>query len=186
MTRLSIRSATDFPSCLTRQLTAKQSMRGRFLGLGLGDRVPDAKTVWLYRDALAQAGKVEELFQLFDHCPAGDCKAICREGVISIDRATSPTASRSWMLPSCRCRATTIRATRTRRSRRAKCPRVGQISPRNGCRRTWMRAGLKSTARATMATKTMWMLDLSRFRAAPSARLSHPSFKSDRAFPAQC
>ena len=39
---------------------------GRFLGLGLGDRVPDAKTVWLYRDALAQAGKVEELFGLFD------------------------------------------------------------------------------------------------------------------------
>ena len=34
----------------------------RFLGLGLGDRVPDAKTVWLYRDALAQAGKVEVLF----------------------------------------------------------------------------------------------------------------------------
>ena len=28
----------------------------RFLGLGLGDRVPDAKTVWFYREALAQAG----------------------------------------------------------------------------------------------------------------------------------
>lgn len=28
-----------------------------FLGLGIGDWVPDAKTVWLYRDALAQAGK---------------------------------------------------------------------------------------------------------------------------------
>lgn len=38
----------------------------RFLGLGLGDRVPDAKTVWLYREALAQAGKVDELFGLFD------------------------------------------------------------------------------------------------------------------------
>lgn len=38
----------------------------RFLGLGLGGRVPDTKTVWLYRDALAQAGKVEELFGLFD------------------------------------------------------------------------------------------------------------------------
>ena len=25
----------------------------RFLGLGRGDRVPDAKTVWLYREALA-------------------------------------------------------------------------------------------------------------------------------------
>ena len=29
-------------------------------------------------------------------------------------------------------------------------------------------------------------LDLSRFRAAPSARLSHLPFESDRAFPAQC
>jgi transposase, IS5 family len=38
----------------------------RFLGLGLGDRVPDAKTVWFYREALAQAGKVEALFELFD------------------------------------------------------------------------------------------------------------------------
>ncbi len=38
----------------------------RFLGLGLEDRVPDAKTVWLYREALAQAGMVEALFQPFD------------------------------------------------------------------------------------------------------------------------
>jgi hypothetical protein len=38
----------------------------RSLGLGLADRVPDAKTVWLYRDALAQAGKVEDLFRQFD------------------------------------------------------------------------------------------------------------------------
>ena len=29
-------------------------------------------------------------------------------------------------------------------------------------------------------------MDLSRFSATPSARLSHPSFKSDRAFPGQC
>lgn len=38
----------------------------RFLGLGLGDRVPDAKTVWLYREALAKAGKMDDLFALFD------------------------------------------------------------------------------------------------------------------------
>ena len=30
------------------------------------------------------------------------------------------------------------------------------------------------------------ILDLSRFSAAPRARLSHLSFESDRAFPAQC
>lgn len=39
----------------------------RFLGLGLGDRVPDAKTVWLYREGLVQAGVVEALFKQFDH-----------------------------------------------------------------------------------------------------------------------
>jgi hypothetical protein len=38
----------------------------RFLGLGLEGRVPDAKTVWLYREALAQAGMVEALFEQFD------------------------------------------------------------------------------------------------------------------------
>jgi IS5 family transposase len=38
----------------------------RFLGLGLGDRVPDAKTVWLYREAPAKAGMVDELFAQFD------------------------------------------------------------------------------------------------------------------------
>src|SRR5216110_2101599 len=38
----------------------------RFLGLGLEDAVPDAKTLWLYREALGKAGAVEELFDLFD------------------------------------------------------------------------------------------------------------------------
>ncbi len=38
----------------------------RFLGLGLEDRVPDAKTVWLYREQLAQAGVIEALFDSFD------------------------------------------------------------------------------------------------------------------------
>ena len=38
----------------------------RFLGLELKDRVPDARTVWLYRNKLAQAGVIEELFADFD------------------------------------------------------------------------------------------------------------------------
>ena len=38
----------------------------RFLGLGLEDTVPDAKTVWLYREQLAQAGVIESLFGDFD------------------------------------------------------------------------------------------------------------------------
>jgi hypothetical protein len=38
----------------------------RFLGLGLGDKVPDAKTIWLFREHLVRAGAVENLFTRFD------------------------------------------------------------------------------------------------------------------------
>ncbi len=38
----------------------------RFLGLGLEDRVPDAKTIWMYREQLAQAGAIKALFDDFD------------------------------------------------------------------------------------------------------------------------
>ncbi len=41
----------------------------RLLGLGLGDKVPDAKTVWLYRDKLARAGVIEQLLGVFDDYP---------------------------------------------------------------------------------------------------------------------
>jgi IS5 family transposase len=37
----------------------------RFLGLGLSEKVPDAKTIWLFREHLAQ-GAVENLFARFD------------------------------------------------------------------------------------------------------------------------
>ena len=38
----------------------------RFLGLGLGDPVPDANTIWTFREAPTKAGAVERLFELFD------------------------------------------------------------------------------------------------------------------------
>ena len=38
----------------------------RFLGLVAEDRVPDAKTVWLFRERLNQADLVKELFYEFD------------------------------------------------------------------------------------------------------------------------
>jgi len=38
----------------------------RFLGLGLSDRVPDAKTVWLFRERLTLAGAIDGLFNRFD------------------------------------------------------------------------------------------------------------------------
>ncbi len=38
----------------------------RFLGLSLGDKVPDAKTIWLFREHLTQARAVEKLFARFE------------------------------------------------------------------------------------------------------------------------
>lgn len=38
----------------------------RFLGLNLGDRVPDAKTIWLFREELTEAGLIKKLFEQFD------------------------------------------------------------------------------------------------------------------------
>lgn len=38
----------------------------RFLGLNLEDRIPDAKTIWLYEDMLAKNGAGKELFKIFN------------------------------------------------------------------------------------------------------------------------
>jgi transposase len=38
----------------------------RFLGLGLADPVPDADSIWTFREALKRAGAVERLFAQFD------------------------------------------------------------------------------------------------------------------------
>ncbi|MCK4207324.1 transposase [Brucella pituitosa] len=38
----------------------------RFLGLSLSQKVPDAKTIWLFRESLVRAGAIESLFARFD------------------------------------------------------------------------------------------------------------------------
>ena len=38
----------------------------RFLGRGLDDRVPDARTIWLFREKLTTAGAIKRLFEQFD------------------------------------------------------------------------------------------------------------------------
>ncbi|MCK5548951.1 MAG: IS5 family transposase [Hyphomicrobiaceae bacterium] len=37
----------------------------RFLGLGFEDRIPDATTLWLFREKLVKAGLIEKLFERF-------------------------------------------------------------------------------------------------------------------------
>lgn len=38
----------------------------KFLGLSLSDKAPDEKTIWLFREDLAEAGGVEKLFEKFE------------------------------------------------------------------------------------------------------------------------
>jgi len=53
----------------------------RFLGLGMDAPVPDAKTIWLYRNTLAQGGWVDQLFEKFNgHLDKAGLKA--QEGQI--------------------------------------------------------------------------------------------------------
>jgi hypothetical protein len=49
----------------------------RFLGLGLSDNVPDANTIWTFREALKTAGAVDDLFKRFD-------EALRREGFLAM------------------------------------------------------------------------------------------------------
>lgn len=83
----------------------------RFLGLGLEDRVPDAKTVWAYREDLVRAGKFEELLP-------------CLTAILRV-RAILREVVRSLMPQSCLCRVIITRARKTRPLSREKCPRIG-------------------------------------------------------------
>ena len=47
------------------QITDRISFQ-RFLGLSLGETVPDAKTIWLFKDRLCQSGAMEKLFAAFN------------------------------------------------------------------------------------------------------------------------
>jgi IS5 family transposase len=38
----------------------------RFLGLGLEDRIPDARTIWLFREKLTTAGAIKRLLEQLD------------------------------------------------------------------------------------------------------------------------
>jgi IS5 family transposase len=57
----------------------------RFLGLWLGDKVPDSKTIWLFRELLTTSGVYDELFELFN-AKLLKIGVITREG--SIEDAT--------------------------------------------------------------------------------------------------
>ncbi len=99
----------------------------RFLGLGLSDKIPDAKTIWLFRESLVRAGAIENLIARFD-------KHLSRSGYLArggqIIDATIIQAPGS----------TTARKRRAR-SKPVRYRRTGRRSPASLHRRIAMRAG---------------------------------------------
>jgi transposase, IS5 family len=69
----------------------------RFLGLSINDRVPDAKTIWLFRENLVNAEVHKELFDLFEKYLESQ-RMITRKG--SIIDATFVEAPRQHNTPS--------------------------------------------------------------------------------------
>ncbi|KAA5607290.1 transposase [Roseospira marina] len=100
----------------------------RFLGLGPGEAVPDATTIWLFREHLTQAGAIKTLFGRFDALLA-DKGYLAMSGQIldaSLIQARHP--ANAWT------------TARRRRSSKAKPrPRSGRTNPARQRRRTWMK-----------------------------------------------
>jgi len=62
----------------------------RFLGLHAGDPVPDAKTIWLFREQLRQAGRIEKLFKQFEDFLAENGYAAKRGQIIDASIVSAP------------------------------------------------------------------------------------------------
>src|SRR6516165_4363721 len=124
----------------------------RLLGLGLADRVPDARTIWLFREKLTRAGAIKPLFERFD-AALREVGLIAMGGqIVDASLVAAPSSA--------------TRKTRSRRSRKAAFPRTGRPSPPSSGRRIATRAGRSSSARRRSAPTE---------RSRPSTSPSRPS-----------
>ena len=104
----------------------------RFLGLGLADPVPDANTIWTFREALTRAkvdGKpaIEVLFRAYESALTKAGFLAMGGQIIDASIVAAPSSA--------------TRTARRRKSRRDGFPRLGRTSLRSSPRRTGMRAG---------------------------------------------
>ena len=113
----------------------------RFLGLAIEDSIPDARTLRLFREKLAKAGLIEKLFDCFDQHLAA--KGYMARGGQIIDASIVPVPTQR----NSRDENAELQAGRT--------PAAWSRSPPKCGRRTAMRAGPRSMAAASSATRTM-------------------------------
>ena len=143
----------------------------RFLGLGLDGTVPDATTVWLFRERLVKAKAIDRLFARFD--------------AALTDRGISPWAGKSSTPRSYPRPSSAIPKPRKRRSKRAASPRHGKRSPQGCGRRITMHAGASSTPRPSEGGRRFQGGEAGRPRH-PDVRLQEPYRHRPHPWPCQC
>ena len=132
----------------------------RFLGFGLADNVPDANTIWTFREALKKAGAIDVLFKRFD-------EALRQEGFLAMSGQIVD--------------ATIVAAPKQRNTieekaviKEGRFRATGRTSPRSSRRRIGTRAGRSNTARRSSVSTAACLRSISRSR--PSApRTTSPS-----------
>ena len=104
----------------------------RFLGLRLADAVPDANTIWTFREALKKADAIDGVFRRFD-------EALRSEGFL----AMSGQIVDATIVATPKQRNTI----EEKRSRKARFLPTGRTSLRSSRRKTGTRAGRSNTPR---------------------------------------
>ena len=112
----------------------------RFLGLALEDKVPDAKTVWLYRERLSQAGLIDALFEDFDGYLKGQGYQAMGGQIIDASIIAVPIQRN--------------RRDENEQIKRGETPEPGRMSRPSVGKRIRMRAGRRSTASVITVTRT--------------------------------
>lgn len=113
----------------------------RFLGLDLDQRIPDAKTIWLFRETLTQADVVETLFEQFE--------------TYLVEHGLQPRGGRLMRLPSSPCRNNAIPARTPPRLKPGSVRPNGRSNGADGGRKTQRPAGRRNMGPITMGIRTM-------------------------------
>ncbi len=113
-----------------------------FLGLQLNDRVPDEKTIWLFRDELTTAQLIDPLFEQFDATLSSNGFAAEKGQIIDATIVSAPNNA--------------IAVKRTSRSRKkARLPSHGLRDRTRSGRKTPTHVGRRSGTSAILATRIM-------------------------------
>jgi len=140
----------------------------RFLGFGLSDRVPDARTIWLFREKLT--GAIGPLFARFD-------ATLRQSGYLAM--AAQIVDARLIAAPRRRNTQDAKKAIKDGR-----IPPTGTTSPRSSARRIATRAGQSNTPKYTKAKPreqaARGWLDAARRSGDSGVRLSEPHLARSR------